>query len=401
MTRGSLAKTGSSVDRSRSTFRPHPFWWKKSVSAGRASFRGWSARQSGSANPEKVSLRRLKRAFWTIAFAFPSLLGAQATGVHGIVRWDNRPLARALVEALRGDSVLARGRSGEDGRYQLSAAPGVVTVRVRLAGFEPGTKSGVEVRAGASTIVDVDMVFTPVSLSQVVVAVSRRPEAAIDAPAATSVIEERDIQERNAVSALDHVVGVAGVDAAMQGLQARQVVARGFNGVFGTSLLLLNDFRDVSIPSLRGNLSTFITSSNEDLARVEVVRGPASAIYGPNAADGVVHFVSKSPFDSPGRSLSLTAGGQSLFQGSGRLAQVVNDRLAFRLSGTYVRGEEWSAPPAPSELTARDPEIERLNTEGRLDLRMSSSATAVLSLGSTLAMRNVEYTTIGTTQVKD
>lgn len=326
---------------------------------------------------------------------------SQTGAVQGTVRWKGQPLAEALVEALRGDTVLARGRSAADGAYRLTLSPGTVSLRVRLVGFEPRVVAGIEIAAGATTTTDVEMEFLPIRLSQIVVAVSRLAEPAIDAPAATSVVDAQTIEERNTVSALDHVVGLTGVDAAVQGLQARQVVARGFNSVFGTSLLLLEDYRDVSIPSLRGNLSTFVTSTNDDLERVEVVRGPASAMYGPNAADGVVHFITKSPFDSPGRSLSLTGGERSLFEGSGRIAQVVSDRVAFRLSGTYVRGREWPAPPAASELTPRDPNIERMNTSARVDVRVSPSGTAIFEIGSTVALRNVEYTTIGTTQVKD
>ena len=85
-----------------------------------------------------------------------------------------------------------------------------------------------------------------------------------------TVVTAQQVEERTAVTALDHTVGLPGVDVAVQGLQGRQVVGRGFNQTFGTSLLLLSDYRTASIPSLRANLSHFITPIEEDVERVEV-----------------------------------------------------------------------------------------------------------------------------------
>lgn len=324
---------------------------------------------------------------------------AQRATVHGEIRSAEGPVAGAVVEALADDSVAWRTQATDEGRYRLDLPPGTYGILVRSIGYAPARRDSVAV-AGDLTF-DATLEALPYRLNTVVVTALRRTEKALDAPASITVVDAAAVQERTAVTALDHTVGLPGVDVAVQGLHGRQVVGRGFNQTFGTSLLLLSDYRIASIPSLRANLSHFITPVEDDLERVEVLRGPASALYGPNAADGVVHFITRSPFESPGVSLSGVVGGRSLIEGTGRYARVVSPTLAFKLSGKYLRGDEWSAPPVPAELAPRDPRIERVAGEARIDLRPTPTATAVLTLGSTLAMSHVEYTPIGASQVRD
>lgn len=230
---------------------------------------------------------------------------AQRATVHGEVRSADGPVPGALVEAVLGDSVAALTQATDEGRYRLDLAPGTYAIVVRSIGYSMQRRDSVAVTGPLR--IDATLEALPYHLNTVVVAALRRTEKALDAPASITVVDERAVQERTAVTALDHTVGLPGVDVAVQGLQGRQVVGRGFNQTFGTSLLLLSDYRIASIPSLRANLSHFITPVEDDVERVEVLRGPASALYGPNAADGVVHFITRSPFESAGLSFRVRA----------------------------------------------------------------------------------------------
>lgn len=343
---------------------------------------------------------RLWFALPTFLVVSATVLGAQRVELSGVVKSGEQPVERAFVDARAGDTVRAQALTNAAGRYRLMVPPGRYTVSVRLIGFAVRTIPDVVV---GTTTVTVDAMLDPVAvqLDHSVVTALKRTEKLLDAPASISVVDEQTVQERTAVTALDHVLHVPGVDVAQQGIHGRQVVARGFNQTFGTSLLMMSDYRTASIPSLRGNLSHFVTPIADDIDRVEVMRGPASALYGPNAADGVVHFITKSPFESPGGSLTLTGGGQSYGQATFRYANIPSDRLAFKVSGKYLRADEWAAPDEPAEVTDRDPVIERVAGEGRLDWRLTPTGTAVFTVGSTLAKRHVEYTSIGASQIKD
>jgi outer membrane receptor for ferrienterochelin and colicins len=345
------------------------------------------------------------RGCWWLAFSFlvvsaPPLQG-QRTMVTGSVRSADGPVPGALVEALVADSVRARTEASDEGRFRLVLpTPGGYTLHIRSIGYAERRLDGIEVPA-SGTRLEVTLDALPYQLNTVIVTALRRTEKALDAPASVTVVTAQQVEERTAITALDHTVGLPGVDVAVQGLHGRQVVGRGFNQTFGTSLLLLSDYRTASIPSLRANLSHFVTPIEEDVERVEVLRGPASALYGPNAADGVVHVITRSPFESQGGSVTAIAGGRSLFEGTLRYARVLDPQVAVKISGKYLRGDEWDAPPVPAELTGRDPLIERVAGEARVDVRPTATGTAVLTVGSTLAMSHVEYTPIGASQVRD
>ena len=343
---------------------------------------------------------RLWFAVSTLLVTPAAVLGAQRVEVSGVVRSGDQPLERAYVEARAGDTVRAQAITDGGGRYRLQLPQGRYALNVRLIGY--AVRNIPDVNVGSTPVtVDVTLEAVAVQLEHNVVTALRRSEKLLDAPASISVVDEQTVQERTTITALDHIMHLPGVDVAEQGMHARQVVARGFNQTFGTSLLMMSDYRTASIPSLRGNLSHFVTPTADDIDRVEVMRGPASALYGPNAADGVVHFITKSPFESPGGSLTLTGGGQSYGQGTFRYANIPNERLAFKISGKYLRADEWDAPAEPAEVVERDPVIERVAGEGRLDWRVTPTGTAVFTVGSTLAKRHVEYTSIGASQIKD
>lgn len=331
-------------------------------------------------------------------------VGAQtaATGiVTGRVTSASRPLARAQVEIFAGDRLRARGFSDDSGRYRLAVPPGTYDVAFRMLGFANRRVLGVRIEPGAATTADAALTPVVLRLDAVVVTPLQREVSALDSPVSIGVVDEQQVLERTVSTPLEYVTGVAGVDVAQQGVEDRQVVARGFNQTFNTTLLLMTDYRAASIPSLRGNLAQYLTPVPDDIERVEVMRGPSSALYGPNATDGVVHFITRSPFDSPGTSLSVTGGGRDYAQGTIRQAALLGDRAAYKVSANYFRAREWEAPPDPTELTERDPIAERWNGEARLDYRLAPGRTATFTAGTTLDRRHVEYFSIGTSQIRN
>jgi outer membrane receptor for ferrienterochelin and colicins len=321
--------------------------------------------------------------------------------VTGTVRADGRPLAHAAVDVVGPDSARSRTGANDAGRYSIPIGPGDYSLRFRFPGYAERRIDGVHVTANATTSIDADLELQAVGLDYVVVTAGRRAESARDAVPSVAVVEATAIRERVALTPLDFVLATPGVDVAVQGLQGRQVVARGFNATISSSLLMMTDYRNASIASPRANVSYFLSQTAEDVERVEILRGPSSALYGPNAADGVVHFITRSPFDSPGTSLSLTGGGRSLFEGSGRYAARLGDAFAFKVSGSYFRGNEWPSVPNPLEHIARDPVTERAGGEFRADWRLSPQATTILTVGRADALRVPEYTPIGAYEIRN
>ncbi len=288
------------------------------------------------------------------------------------------------------------------GRFEIKGLrPGTYMVMVSYVGFTEKVFRDVVLHFGETQSLDISLQSTEIRLNPIVVSASRRPERFIETPAAVSVLEKEQIEARPVLSPAEHLKGLPGVDIASTGLNQDRPVVRGFNGDFTWRLLVLTDYRIANLPGLRGSLMQFIPSTNEDIERIEILYGPASAIYGPNAAGGVMHMITKSPFDSKGTTVSAGMGERDLFTGSFRHAGTLNDRIGYKISARYYRGHDWESfdPAEPDSIVKgiqtpngrfdqggklsneRDFDIEKISGDARVDFRASTGATAILSGG--------------------
>lgn len=212
------------------------------------------------------------------------------------------PLAGGQVRVVTAGGVTAgSAATTANGAYRVAGlAAGIYSVEVRFIGYATASVRNVTVTAGGTATADAVLTFTVIELDPLVVSVGRREEKAIDAPASVGVVPEVAVRERVAITPTDHLKGLPGVDISQGGLVQSNVVGRGFNNVFSGALLGLIDNRYASVPSLRVNVPAFFTSSNDDIEKVEFVLGPGAALYGSNAANGVLAITTKSPFTSRG-----------------------------------------------------------------------------------------------------
>jgi hypothetical protein len=275
-------------------------------------------------------------------------------------------LAAVLVEVVDGSGiVVARGTSGPGGAFRIGGIPaGTYTIRFTSPGWNTATLAGQTVTAGQLTSASATMTEGSYSLNPITVTTSKTEEKVLDAPAAVEVVSSLDIQERPSTTTIDHVKNKAGVDVIQTGVQSSYVVVRGFNNIFSGASLTMTDNRISRVPSLRANISHLTPTTNMDLDKVEVVLGPGSALYGPNAANGVIHMLTRSPIDYPGVSFSIAGGlrqqssesdatkisgglpftgsDEGLFHGEGRIAIAPSDRFGVKVSGQYFKGTEYA-----------------------------------------------------------
>jgi iron complex outermembrane receptor protein len=323
----------------------------------------------------------------------------------------------ARVQAMSGPSVVGSATAGDDGTYRITnIAPGIYDVMVTRIGYSARRVVGVRVEPGGTAQVDFRMTQFVTQLNPAVVTASRKEEKALDAPASISVIETREIAERPSVTVADHLKGVPGVDINAGGIAQANIVARGFNNAFSGALLTLQDYRFAAVPSLRVNVPFLFTGTNEDIERMEILLGPASALYGPNSANGVLHIITKSPFTSQGTSLTLDGGERSLVRGAVRHAGLIGTKAGYKLSGEYFTGTDWKYydPGEPGVYPAqapasrrnqpveRDFDITRYTGEARLDLRPRDNMEAITTYGFTKALGGIDLTAAnGTGQIKN
>ena len=345
------------------------------------------------------------------------------------------PVSGATIEAVTATGrAVASAVTDADGEFRLSAPAGNYAIIVTMLGYQTYRTENVRVVSGESSLVSAALTSEAFQLNPIVVSASKHAEKAIEAPAAVAVVSEREIAERPTITPVDHLRSVPGVDVMQTGVQSSNVVVRGFNNIFSGALHALSDYRIAGVPSLRVNFLHFTPQTNDDLARMEVVLGPGSALYGPNTANGVLHMISKSPLDDQGTIVSIAGGEQSVFQGTFRTAQLLSQNLGFKVSGQYIQAEEWlyrdrgedsvraALPTTDAGLQAsalfpagmtleerraranrignRDFDIGRWSGDARLDWRGSPDWTTTLQGGVTNA-NGIELTGIGAGQVND
>ena len=336
--------------------------------------------------------------------------GAEGT-LSGVVKGPEGESIPGANVVLIGD-LLSGGKVGtatdEDGRFRLEGLPaGEYQLSVTHIGYRPLTREGVGIVGGEQELMltlETGIIF----LDQNVVSASRRQEKILEAPASVAVVEAHEIRNRPALSVVEHVRDLPGVDFSQTGLAQSNVVVRGFNNVFSGALLTLTDNRIARVPSLRLNAYNFIPVTNDDIERIEVVLGPGSALYGPNSANGVMHIITRSPFNSAGTSAQVGLGERSVRQVSVRHAGAAGDRLGYKVSAQHYTGMDWEYED-PEELRARaaNPaikprsfDIERQSTEARLDYRATDELTAILAAGYNKG-NQIELTGLGAGQAQD
>ncbi|HSM35124.1 MAG TPA: TonB-dependent receptor [Longimicrobiales bacterium] len=309
-----------------------------------------------------------------LAIALPAQ--AQDGSVTGVVRASvagvgyspaASPLATVQVRVLgAGDQVVASTLTTGEGTFRVDGVPaGTYTVVFTSAGWEELRETGVQVTAGQATTLQVAMAEQVFNLNPITVTASRSEEKVLEAPAAVQVVGTEDIAEQPAVTVADHVEDLPAVDVLKAGLQGAYVVVRGFNNIFSGATLTMTDNRIARVPSLRANILYFNPTTNLDMERIEVVLGPGSALYGPNASSGVIHTITKSPIDYPGGTLSFGVGLRSqgdvegadgglpaaaegfassdepVYMFEGRYAWRASETFGAKISGQYFTGLDY------------------------------------------------------------
>ncbi|HEU4879084.1 MAG TPA: TonB-dependent receptor, partial [Gemmatimonadaceae bacterium] len=352
-----------------------------------------------------MSANRIRTLFVLAMIAFAIPARAQTVTLTGkITGAEGKPVSAAIIEALAGTQSVATTKSDENGDYRLTVPQaGNYIITVRHIGYTKLTRDNLTIGGGRSTNIDFSLSQSVIQLDVVVTAASRAPEKIIDAPASVSVVSTAAVAERAAVNIADHVVAQPGIDVARGGIARSNIVARGFNNIFSGSMLTLTDNRFAFVPSLRVNIPYLSTTPNEDIDHIEVVLGPGAALYGPNTAGGVLAVTTKSPFASPGTTVTIDGGNQSLVRGGVRTAWVLSPKVAVKGSYDVFHGKEWDFVPTDTigENKPRDRDVNRQGGEVRVDLRPTSASELIATYGRSEAASAVEPTGLGPAQVKD
>ena len=175
---------------------------------------------------------------------------------------------------------------------------------------------------------------------ETVVSSSRAAQSPLDAPNSTTIVTAQDIRLSGLTNPAATIRRAAGVEVMEANPDDTQINVRGLNLRIANRTVVLVDGRSVYLDFLGGTIWRMIPLAVEDIERIEVIRGPASALYGADAFTGIINIITR-PIGE-GRSF-ITAGFGN--EGQYRLASTVTeriDRLRFRIGGGYEHANHYS-----------------------------------------------------------
>jgi outer membrane receptor for ferrienterochelin and colicins len=200
-----------------------------------------------------------------------------------------------------------------NGYFEIkSVEPGTYTVRTSLIGYGPVIQS-VDVKAGKTPLLRVKLKSVVLHGQEIVVTATRNPRVLRETPVATSVVTRYEIAKSQLQNTSDAVGWVPGVNisgGAPGAVTSRSTVM--FQGLPAQYSLVLVDGRKLLSEHIHTGVNLNVVPVDL-VERIEVVKGPASALYGSDAMAGVVNIVTRIPTAYPTYGLRTYYGSHNTF----------------------------------------------------------------------------------------
>ena len=238
---------------------------------------------------------------------------------------------------------------------------------------------------------------------QVVVTASRTEQRLVNAPAAVTLVPTTTIQNSPATNIGELLRTVPGINVSQGSARDFNITTRGATSTLATSQLALVDGRSVYLDFFGMVMWDLVPTSPHEIRQIEVIRGPASAVWGANAMTGVVNVITRSPRELAAQApttLTIGAGAfdrsvqgarndrGSLFYVNGSHAEAVNERWAFKLSAGYLTQDPLPRPVGAMANAFRTPYPAYSNTgtsqpkfDARVDYDIAGGGTVSVSGG--------------------
>jgi len=289
---------------------------------------------------------------------------AQGTTISGTVKdeaGDPVPGANIVVKG-----TLAGTISDVQGKYNLVVKQALpFTIVISFQGF---ATQEIEVNDAAKTTFDISMAEESQLLSGVTVLVGPGDnQDFMKSPVTVEKLDIRAITQAATPDYFDALANLKGVQVSNGSMNFTAVNTRGFATISNTRFVQWVDGIDTQAPILNFPTGTIMGLNELDVESVDLIPGAASALYGPNAFNGIMIMKSKSPFDYQGLSAQLKVGSTNS-QGGGnnmmtqyalRYAKAFNNKLAFKVGFSFMKATDW---------LGSDLKTDRINPESTVDL---------------------------------
>ena len=308
-------------------------------------------------------------------------------------------------EPIPGVNIVVKGRvagtiSGTDGKYTLKSTDAPpITLTISYVGY--GTQE-ITVQDANTSGLDIKMEEQATLGQEVVVSASRVEENILKSPVTVEKLDRLAIQQTPAPEFYDALANVKGVQFTSSSLNFPQVNTRGFATIANVRFVQLVDGIDTQAPLLNFPTGNIVGMSELDAESMELVPGAASALYGPNAFNGILIMRSKSPFEYQGLSAQFKGGittsdaqGESypMYSFTARYAKAFNNKFAFKLNFSMLDAEDWHGNDYKTDVNRPDSKIDLSSTENFDGLNLYGDDTRIpVPIGGTFGTLDLRRT---------
>src|SRR5579859_7185097 len=256
-------------------------------------------------------------------------------------------------EGMAGVNIIVKGKvigtvSDAHGNFSLSVNdPPPFTLQFSFIGY-----SIQNIEVANQTTIDVKMAETTTLGEEVVVSASRVEEKIMESPVSIEKMGILAVQNTAADNYYKGIANLKGVDVTSSSINFQIINTRGFGSTGNTRFVQLTDGMDTQAPALNFPIGNLNGPSELDVESVELIPGAASALYGPNAFNGMLPVNSKNAFEYQGLSAYFKQGvnhvgsnsdapASPMYDGAIRYAKAFNNKFAFKLNFAYMQASDW------------------------------------------------------------
>ena len=291
-----------------------------------------------------------------VSYAQTSISGKVTDGVSG--------------DPLAGVNIIVKGRvvgtiTDTNGAFSLTVndAP-PLTLVLSFVGYR---SQEIEITNATTSDLDIKLEEQTILGQEVVVSASRVEESIMKSPVTVEKLDLLTIRQTPAPDFYDALANIKGVQFTSSSLNFPQINTRGFATIANVRFVQMVDGIDTQAPLLNFPTGNIVGIGELDTESMELLPGTASALYGPNAFNGVLLMNSKSPFEYQGLSAQIKGGlttsdaqGESypFYSFNARYAKAFNNKFAFKVNFAYMLAEDWHGNDYRTDINRPESDVD-------------------------------------------
>jgi len=220
-----------------------------------------------------------------------------------------------------------------------------------------------------------------------------KPQRASDVPADMEIITSDEIRRMGAHSIPDVLQFVTGMDVRQYTASNSEANVRGEIQTTTPRLLVLVNGRQVYLDYYGYVPWSSIPVQMSEIRQIEVVKGPASALFGFNAYSGVINIITNSPLKDNVSTVEGEYGTQAYRHGSAVLTHhFFGDTLGVKLAAGYSKNHEFgTGNPQDMQRTAEFEARWQMLSNVEIGLEATRAETSDFELSSLNTFGNIQY----------